>query len=332
MDSRIYILTHKQLTGQLSSLEHDEYRKLSLNPELKAISDEIAYLWKISNNYFPSKDWKKEEAKDAFLKKIRSTPATVASTASKSGGYQFNWKLGIAIAAIVLFTAWALISLLNRPEVIQAGDQIEYAEILDNTRIWLDNEARLTIIKKTDSERKVALEGEAFFDVQHDPSRLFIVDLGNQIFAEVLGTAFKAKSTHLGDGGQISVREGSVRLYSTSNPDYDLTLKAGEEGVINPVKNVARTSVQSAIRPLMTQSGQLSFDNTPLNEVLDKLGLHFGVQFTYDSSVISNCRYSAGVPANASLEQTLLGIQSVHEGLLIQPENRSTYRISGSCK
>jgi len=67
MDSRIYILTHKRLTGQLSSTENTELARLSLIPENKSLSDEIAYLWNVSNNYFPTKDWKKDAAKALLL-------------------------------------------------------------------------------------------------------------------------------------------------------------------------------------------------------------------------------------------------------------------------
>ena len=335
MDSRIYILTHKQLTGQLSIAEHDEFRKLSLDPKLKSLSDEIAYLWNVSNNYFPTKDWKKDDAKEAFYEKIRQ-PVTSKTQKSNTTGsfaptYNLNWVRVIGFAALALLIGWVAISLLTKKEKIEAVKSIEFAEIFDNTRIWLDQGASLTILKESDNENKVALVGEAFFDVYHDPSRLFVIDLGNEVFAEVLGTSFKARSTHGGNNGKISVREGSVRLYSTANADYDITLQAGEEGELNPAKRLEQKSNTTSIGALLPQVGQLSFDDTPLDEVLDKLGLHFGVQFKYDREVISKCRFSAGVPSDASIDQTLLSILGVHEGLKVTPQDRSTYMVSGSC-
>ncbi len=330
MDSRIYILTHKQLTGQLSIAERDEFRQLSVNPEHKAVSEEIAYLWNVSNNYFPTKDWKKDDAKDAFLKKIRQ-PVKTTPTRPVATINRFNWQRVIGAAAVVLLLVWAAVAYFNRNITIKAVDKIEYAEILDNSSIWLDQGASLTIIKKSDSERKVALQGEAFFDVTHDPSRVFTIDLGNHVFAEVLGTSFKARSTHSGLNGKISVREGSVRLFSDRNSEYDLTLTAGQEGELNPEKDVIKKSNTSTIRPFMSQTSQLSFDDTPLDEVLDKLGLHYGVLFDYDRNSLRKCRFSAGVPSDASLEQTLMSIKGVHEGLIITPKDRSTYRVDGSC-
>ncbi len=103
MDSRIYILTHKRLTGQLSSVENEELLQLSLLPENKALSEEIAYLWNLSKNYFPVKDWQKDAAKEAFMQRIRAAEASDQGSGSNLSFRSTNDIL--LVVAIILLSA-----------------------------------------------------------------------------------------------------------------------------------------------------------------------------------------------------------------------------------
>ncbi len=338
MDSRIYILTHKRLTGQLSFMENSELARLSLIPENKAISEEISYLWNISNNYFPSKDWKKDDAKKDFLTKIRSTPAapvTVApvATAVGSTASAFNWKLigGLAAAIAAVALIWFLSSTGESKEVIKATNTIHYAEVIDDTKVWLDKGATLTILEESASVRKVALEGEAIFDVSHDPTRPFTIDLGDNIYAEVLGTSFRATSGHDGSVASISVTEGKVRLYSSDNAEYDLILLAGEEGELSPSKDIAFTNKSAERKGLMNGTEKIVFSDTPIKEALDRIGIHFGVEFEYHGDAALTCHYTSTIMPDYTLEETLQVISQVHPNITLTPANRSTVNVDGGC-
>lgn len=338
MDSRIYILTHKRLTGQLSSTENSELARLSLIPEYKSLSDEIAYLWNISNNYFPKKDWNKDAAKEAFYEKIRA-PKAVAVPAPEPLAQvipqttSINWKYIIGGAAALLLLTWGIFKFATSEKVqITAQEKIEYANLNDDTKVWLDQGATLTIIEESETSRKVALEGEAFFDVSHDPQRPFIIDLGNDVYAQVLGTSFKARSTHEGDNGKISVRDGSVRLYSSKHEGYDITLIAGEEGELNPQDNINTKSYSSSIEGLMSGEQEIVFIDQPIEQLLEKLGLHFGVEFISDQKSKLDCPYTASIPRGTSLDEILGSMSSLYPNISFSEADRSTITIEGICE
>lgn len=334
MDSRIYILTHKRLTEQLSITESAELAQLTKIPENQLIAEEISYIWNISNNYFPTKDWNSEGAKKSFLEKIKEPiPAAIPPkpAAPVSSGYKMDWKKVILAALLLGLLGMSIYKMTQKDKVeITASETIEYAQIFDETKVWLDQGATLTILEGSDSARKVALEGEAVFDVMHDPSKPFTIDLGKNVFAEVLGTSFKAKSTHDGSNGMISVRDGVVKLFSPDDQDSELILRAGEEGELNPEKEVKEKRSVREIRALSSASSDLSFRNTPLNKVFDKLGTHFGITFDYDKATL-NCNFNSN-SNEQSLDNILSAIQDSYSDLEIYTEDKSEYIITGKCK
>ena len=331
MDSRIYILTHKRLTGQLSALENEELQQLNLIAENRALSEEISYLWNVSKNYFPKRDWQKEAAKEAFYQRIRSSE--VSASTSQSALLQVDWiKVG-AVAIIALLSYFALNWFFQKPaEVIQASQPIEYAEIMDDTKVWLMDGAVVTILEESSSSRKIALNGEAIFDVNHNPLSPFTIDLGENITIEVLGTSFKAISTHDNDGGVVSVRDGTVKLYDHTDPDAALFLNAGEMGVLKPGGRPLKTENEGKYSFYSAQDAEpLKFKNTSLSNVFDELGMFYGVSFSLEDADLNACLFSGIVHKDISIEETISSITEVHPNVSIVAQQRSTYKVSGYC-
>lgn len=70
----------------------------------------------------------------------------------------------------------------------------EYSLVLsDGTRVCLNSQSRLTYPVVFDSkERVVELEGEAYFDVEEDAERPFLIKIKDAA-VKVLGTSFNVK-------------------------------------------------------------------------------------------------------------------------------------------
>jgi len=345
MDSRIYILTHKRLTGQLSAAENTELERLNLISENKSVSEEISYLWNVSNNYFPTRDWNKDGAKEAFYQRIRSAEPTIippvthsqntnTTPYSDSSSKGFDWRFiaGIAAALVLALVIWTISSQTKEVyEEIKAVDEVHYAEILDNTKVWLDEGASITILEESDDARMVALTGEAYFDVLHNPTKPFTIDLGNDTYAEVLGTSFKARSTHNDQNGRIIVREGQVKLYSTKDESYSIILNAGEEGEINFDYDTPQKS-QSLGSPGLDANGKMMiFKDAQLQDVLENLGMRFGVKFDYANKDDLTCPYTGTMPSHYSIEENLDIIVEVYPEISFEQLDRSIIQVGGVC-
>ena len=87
--------------------------------------------------------------------------------------------------------------------VTARGSKSEFT-LPDGTRVWLNGDSRLSYPETFDAGiRRVRLDGEAFFQVRHDASHPFVVDM-EVMQVEVLGTEFDARH-RLGSNRAASV-------------------------------------------------------------------------------------------------------------------------------
>jgi ferric-dicitrate binding protein FerR (iron transport regulator) len=100
----------------------------------------------------------------------------------------------------------------------------------DSSRIWLTPNSTLSYAAGFKDQRSVKLEGEAFFDVTHDPLHPFIVNSGD-ISTRVLGTAFNIESYWREKLIRVSLVRGNVAVQDitkTKAAQPAISLQAGQ--------------------------------------------------------------------------------------------------------
>ena len=139
--------------------------------------------------------------------------------------------------------------------------------------------------------RKVKLSGEAYFEVVHDASNPFVVELNN-IEVEDIGTSFMISAYPGKARVEVNVTSGSVRLRD-KNQKEEALLVAGwsgkyrsENGKIE-VANSLDTNYQSWI------TKEVSFHHTPLSAVFEELENVYHVSVTFTDPEIANIPYTA---------------------------------------
>lgn len=154
-------------------------------------------------------------------------------------------------------------------------------------------------------KREVHLEGEAFFEVEKDAQRPFIVMI-NELNVKVLGTRFNVNAYPDQDTIRVSVEEGKVGLYVASGEELtdSLLLTAGEEGVY--VRSENKLLFRSRFDPnlLFWKHRTLSFDKTPLKEVLATMSRAIGQRLILNDPRKGDLRLTATFE-DASKEQML---------------------------
>ena len=122
------------------------------------------------------------------------------------------------------------------------------------------------------SERKVYVEGEAFFKVAKNPLKPFIVSVaGNEI--KVLGTQFNVSSYPEDEGTLTTLLEGSIR-FTNANRD-ELVLKPNQQviarnGMLN-LQNVSAEDFNAWTKE------EFLFNDVPLSIVMQKLARWYNV-------------------------------------------------------
>ncbi|UZR98044.1 FecR family protein [Chondrinema litorale] len=182
-------------------------------------------------------------------------------------------------------------------------------KLTDGTIINLNAESKLKFPERfTGDERRVFLEGEAFFEVSKDTSKPFIV-VTNQIETKVLGTSFNIQSYATDNKVQIALVEGSVQVNSEAfskseilAPSEMLEIKRNKVGEM-----LVDRSHFDAKEILSWKDGILFFNDASFEEIIKRLGRWYGVKFNTELNKQINRGYT-GQYNNASLGEVLDGL------------------------
>ena len=98
----------------------------------------------------------------------------------------------------------------------------------DGSRVRLNGGTRIVYPALFGDERRVEVDGEAYFEVEHDARRPFVVVTG-QVVSTVLGTTFNVHAYSEDENYQITLATGSL-LVDGGPESRSVRLRPGEQG------------------------------------------------------------------------------------------------------
>lgn len=140
-------------------------------------------------------------------------------------------------------------------------------------------------------DRKVKLEGEAFFDVTKNPELPFVVET-NGVAVRVLGTKFNLDATNESKGVRLAVVEGKVLFIAGNANSSEIIVNGGEMAEWN-VKQAHFISSSIDHNLLFWKTGKLYFNEQDLTYVLNTISDNFGVNFKLDNPELRKLKLKA---------------------------------------
>jgi transmembrane sensor len=193
----------------------------------------------------------------------------------------------------------------NKHGIVFRTKAAETKEIVlpDSTHVWLNENSELTYNDEflDDTIREVALHGEAFFDVVHNPRQPFIIH-GDALKTRVLGTTFNLKYTK--SQNNLVVLTGKVKLTYFEN-NVAKTSVIAEKGY--QVELNGETLVKNQIsdkNKIAWHTKELEFQNEYLDEVIDNIESLYHTSIILEVPERKNYRYT-GVIDHLSIEEAL---------------------------
>lgn len=164
----------------------------------------------------------------------------------------------------------------------------------DGSKVWLNAESSITYpIAFSDTERRVQIAGEVYFEVAKDKIKPFRVS-ANDAEIEVLGTQFNIKA-YPGDGPtKTSLLEGSVKINKQ-------ILKPGQAFMNG---SIVRTNIEQDVA---WKNGIFNFDNQDLTQVMLQLARWYDLEVIYPAGVPQK-EYGGEIGRNLKLAQVLKGL------------------------
>ena len=145
-----------------------------------------------------------------------------------SGFKVINRAISYPVVSFAEFTI-----LPDKPKAINLlSDSARVYILPDKSRVWLNKNSVVSYLPDFgDSVRKVQLHGEAFFEIQPDPERPFIIS-ANGSETRVIGTAFNLRAYEK-DDPVVTVVSGKVAFSNENSVEEKLVLIKGEKATLH---------------------------------------------------------------------------------------------------
>jgi len=199
---------------------------------------------------------------------------------------------GIQTDSMATFLAYSSVDLPEKEITYHQLDiprKGEYQVILsDSTRVWLNSESRLRYpVVFRGKERRVGLEGEAYFEVRENQALPFIVMMQNTS-VRVLGTSFNIRA-YVDEGAfMTTLVEGKVQL---NHEGEELLLSPSEQGVVDLKTNSLTKQIVDVGVYTSWKEGRFVFENQTLEEIMNTLQRWYDVKVFFESEKVKKATF-----------------------------------------
>lgn len=314
-DNRIWLLITRVLSDEVTASEKEELKQwMNKKPEHQKLFEELKVSWNqepgdISFLFDHQKGLDKLQSKISRVKREDKKEARISNFLKTQSARKFK-PFKIAASILLLVAALAVTFTLQYWEpsqTVYTTSSVEQRIITlpDGSKVRLNANSQITFPENFEgTRRQVTLEGEAFFEVEKNPRKPFVIH-ANEALIQVLGTAFSVKEQTASSDVMVVVKEGVVSFRPENKTEANgvklrkgyLGYLSGADGEIN-VEEVNTENYFSWIH------GQLSFDGTPLSDVLTQLERIYGIRNMINDSSLASLRLTAHTNS-ASLEEVL---------------------------
>jgi len=284
-----------------------------------------------------------------------SNKLNVAYLASENLGaprkMKFLWYAAASLVVISTIVIWSVARKTDQhlaangnheqvTNLVLAENSITKTGIGERKVVFLPDGTKVTMNVKTiltvDSSfgmnvRMVKLDGEAFFDVEHDSRSPFIVQL-KDFNIKVLGTMFNVRSYSGDKNSETALVKGEVEITLKNNSERKFLLKPNEKAVLPNANSVAGSLLQQRsrtkgmqpvsfeIKPLTISSdgnsiietgwmqNRLEINDETFVELKNKLERWYGVIIKFQDEEVKQYRFTATFEKE-NIDQALKAMQ-----------------------
>ena len=185
----------------------------------------------------------------------------------------------------------------------------------DHSVVWVNAGSSLKYSKDfNQKEREVLLEGEAYFEVQPNHSKPFIVK-AEMLDIQVLGTHFNVKAYRDEQLMDVSLVSGKVNIH-LNDDDHK-----SKEVVLAPNRMFSFNKENKCVKIVEIKgddsyawtNGHLKFTEQPFSEIVRDLERKFNVNISIDSESLQNEIFSGSFSPEYSLNEILREVDMDHK-------------------
>ncbi len=165
-----------------------------------------------------------------------------------------------------------------------AGQNKTNFTLMDGTKIYLNKNSKLVHTNRyNETDRLVKLEGEAYFEVWHNPEKPFVVEVGDaQIKA--LGTSFNVKKDEQANI-RTTLSEGSIRFDA---PGQQVVLVPNQQLIYTNSSHRVEVAMVNIDKELAWMEGVIRHKSVLFSDLIEGLMKQFQVRIIINNDKLKN--------------------------------------------
>lgn len=191
----------------------------------------------------------------------------------------------LAVSSVILYTVptgtrKAAYAVAENKIRVPAGQCVNMI-LSDGTEVWLNAHTELAYPASFTGERKVRLNGEAYFHVAKDEKHPFIVAT-EKYDIQVWGTSFNVEAYAGREEFSTALIKGSVQVKDRSDPRKTVWLTPGLKLQSDEGKAFRLDSIRD-YEVFRWREGLICFDHLAFPELMKKIGKHYGFRMVIEN-------------------------------------------------
>lgn len=192
----------------------------------------------------------------------------------------------------------------NKLEIPRGGEFC--LTLSDGTRVWLNSETSIQYpVAFGAKERRVFVQGEAYFEVAKDAKKPFTVQFMSSSVT-VLGTSFNIRAYSEEKRSQTTLAEGSVRIYS---PGSSMLLKPGEQAEVSALSGEMVKQEVEVKNFTSWKDGRFVFEQQPLEDIMRTLERWYDIRVIFKDEGAKRISLSGNMKRYGDFSQVMKMLQ-----------------------
>lgn len=189
----------------------------------------------------------------------------------------------------------------------------------DGTKVWLNAATQLKYPSKfASNERKVEIDGEAYFEVAKNDKQPFRVVLQDGSTVTVLGTHFNVMSYNNESEKEITLLEGKVVVEKNNNVE---NLEPGTQAIVKTDAITKRTGIDTE-EITAWKNGFFVFHDATIESIMKQVERWYDAKVVYKGEIKQ--QFNATISRNESLSK-LLRLLELNGYVHFKTENNTIY-------
>lgn len=294
-DTKYTELTAKYLSGNIRPEERRELMAwVDAHVDNRAYFDDMTKIWSSASAYDQSFEtdvnaaWNKVEAALDELSSSTEGKTAEPHTARRRSLAVRLLRVAAVLLPLLAFGYWWLSSTSPKVEtvLVSASNEVKEITLPDGSNIWLNVDSRLQYELPFD-ERKVTLEGEAFFAIESDSLHPFEIYAGPTV-TRVLGTSFNVRAYPQESRIAVTVTSGIVQLQEISGEE-SIELEAGEAAAYLKDANSVVSTGSLGSNAVAWKNRVIDANGITLEELVNTLNNYFKVNIEVEDPEALKC-------------------------------------------